>query len=136
MKTALELYPNQYKEGDDVYHVGPYDYQPIIDSYGEILIQVDDEDYEGDTRVLLYGELGYGVLIFGWGSCSGCDSLQACKSYEEIDELIKDFYHDIKWFRSLETCQTWARNRDWDLQYSWRSDRTKEFVEKLINYKK
>ena len=135
MATAIDLYPNQYKEDDD-YHYGPYDYQPIINSFGEVLIQVDDNDYQGDTRVLLYGELGYGVLIFGWGSCSGCDSLQSCKSYEEIDDLIKDFNHDIKWFSSLEDCQLWAKNRDWELQYEWHCKETKEFVDKLINYKK
>lgn len=135
MITAIDLYPNHYKEKSK-YHFGPYDYQPIINSFGEVLIQVDDESCEGDTRVLLYGELGYGVLIFGWGSCSGCDGLQRCESYDDIDELIKDFYHDIKWFKSLETCQTWAKNRDWDLQYSWHQKETKEFVDKLINYKK
>lgn len=135
MKLSIDLYPGQYREGAD-YNFGPYDYQPILESFGEILIQVDDNDYQGDSRVLLHSDLGYGVLIFGWGSCSGCDSLQSCSSYDEIDNLIKDMFNDTKWFKSLEECQTWAKNRDWELQYSFHCDETKDFVDKLINYKK
>lgn len=134
MSLATQLYPNQYNETSK-YNFGPYDYQPIIENFGDILIQVDDRSYSGDTRVLLKGSMGYGVLIFGWGSCSGCDSLQACSSYDEIDELITDIYNDIIWFSTLDSCKVWAENRDWELQYSWHQEETKEFVDQLLNYK-
>ena len=77
---AETLYPNfSYCESD---------YQPIVDSFGNVLIQVDDADYQGDTRVLYEKDGKYGYLNFGWGSCSGCDALQACCNIEEIQELI------------------------------------------------
>ena len=133
MSLAKTLYDNHYNEDDD-YFFGPYDYQPIIEHFGDVLIQVDDADYQGDTRVLLKGFRGYGILIFGWGSCSGCDALQACKSYDEIDALIQDLDNDIIWFSSLESCKNWVKNRDWELQYSYHCDETKEFIDKVLNY--
>ena len=64
------------------------DYRPMIDSFGyEILLQVDDKDYQGDSRLLFRDVSRYGILIFGWGSCSGCDSLQACESLEDVEKL-------------------------------------------------
>jgi hypothetical protein len=133
MKKAIELYPDTY-DPSDKYFFGPCDYQPILEEFGNILIQVDDNDYQGDSRVLLQNGNKYGILIFGWGSCSGCDSLQGCDSYEEIDELMQDIYNDIKWFESLDSCKSWVKNRDWELQYSYHCDETKEFINKVLNY--
>lgn len=63
------------------YCEGPSSYQPIMDSFGNIILQVDDNDYQGDSRLLYREDDRIGFLQFGWGSCSGCDSLQACHSY-------------------------------------------------------
>lgn len=133
MKKAVEIYPDAY-DGQHEYFFGPSDYQPILEEFGTILTQIDDEDYQGDSRVLLKKDNKYGILIFGWGSCSGCDSLQACDSYEEIDQLIESFYNDIIWFDSLEDCKKWVRERDWELQYCFHCDETKQFIENVLNY--
>lgn len=132
-KKAKELYPNSYDPTDE-YFFGPCDYQPILEEFGEILIQVDDKDYQGDSRVLFKNGNLYGILIFGWGSCSGCDSLQGCDSYEEIDELMIEMFRDIKWFDSLEDCKKYTKTRDWELQYCYHCDETKEFIDKILNY--
>lgn len=104
---AQTLYP---EAGERTYFDSPYDYDPIIRSFGEVLVQVDDDDYIGDTRVLLRKDGRYGFLNFGWGSCSGCDALQASDSYEEIDELIDDLENDIKWFDTLANAQAYIAN--------------------------
>ncbi len=126
MKTSEELFPEQ-SEG---YFYGG-DYQPIIDSFGKVLLQVDDADYQGDTRVVLESEGKFGVLIFGWGSCSGCDALQACGSHSDINSLIESLHNDITWFDSLEELKAWSAARDWELQWAWHSSETKDFVEKI-----
>lgn len=55
-----------------------WDYKPIVNSFGKIIIQVNDGDYQEDSYILLEDDGRYGYLSFGWGSCSGCDALQAC----------------------------------------------------------
>lgn len=98
---AEALYPGAYAE-DNQLLFGPSNYSPIVDSFGEVLVRVDDEDYEGDSFVLLKKDGLYGLLIFGWGSCSGCDALQHCESYAEIGELIQKLRTSITWFSTIE----------------------------------
>lgn len=109
-------------------------YQPILDSFGEILVQVDDDDYQGDSRILYKKDNQYGYLIFGWGSCSGCDALQACSNYAEVDKLIESLRNDIKWFNSLQELKDYFGSKDWELEYSWQSEETKEFINKVKGY--
>jgi hypothetical protein len=107
MSRARTLYPDA-KEGGYT----PFcDYGPIICSFGEVLIQVDDEDYSGDTRVLYHRDGRYGFLIFGWGSCSGCDALQACDTFADCDQLIDEIENDIKWFDTLDEVKTYVADK-------------------------
>ncbi len=129
MKEIKEIYPD-YDSGDTISN-----YQPLLDSFDyEILIQVDDEDYQGDSRLLLYDEGRYGLLIFGWGSCSGCDALQACDSFEEVDELRHFILNDIQWESDSKKMKSWIENKDWELEYSWYDKETEEFVDLCLLY--
>ena len=110
------------------------DYQPMLDAFGKVAIRVDDDDYQGDSR-LLYDENGkIGVLIFGWGSCSGCDALLACDSLEEVQELCDSLQEDIKWFDDKKQALEYFTNHDWQGVYSWHQTETKEFINKCIEY--
>ena len=121
-----ELYENE--------RWGWSDYQPMLDAFGKVVIQVDDDDYQGDSR-LLYDENGeIGVLIFGWGSCCGCDALQACDSLEEVQELCDSLQEDIKWFDDKKQALEYFTNHDWQGDYSWHQTETKEFINKCIKY--
>lgn len=111
------------------------DYQPMIDAFGKVALQVDDWGYQGDTRVLYHNEDGrVGHLIFGWGSCSGCDSLQACGSLDDVQELANDLENDIKWFDTVEEALHWFKTYDWEGQYSWFYEETKKYVKEAIAY--
>jgi hypothetical protein len=135
MKNAKELYPEYWiEEQEKDYFFGPSNYEPIINEIGNVLIQVDDEDYQGDSRILYEKDGKYGFLIFGWGSCSGCDALQSCNSIKEIQDLIDDLLNDVKWFDSLEDLKTYFKQKDWKLDYSWHYDETKHFVKKVLKY--
>lgn len=124
-----------YNCGGNSYFNAPYNYNPMLETFGEVLVQVDDNDYQGDTRVLYKDENGrYGHLMFGWGSCSGCDSLQACESYEDIENLAESLYNSIKWFDSKEECLEWFNKHDWKGDYSWYYQETRDYVEKAKEF--
>lgn len=134
MKTAKEIYPEYWKkEQERGSFYGPSDYTPILEQFGNIVLQVDDDDYQGDSRVLYEKDGKYGYLIFGWGSCSGCDSLQGCDKISQIQSLIDELENDISWFNSLDDLKEYFRSKDWVLEYSWHQDETKEFIEKVLN---
>ena len=99
LPKAKDLYPKGWDE-----RVVPWPgYTPILNSFGDTICRIDIPDsggYHGDTQVLLFDRAAdkYGYFLFGWGSCSGCDALLRCKSYEEVDELIESISQSIRWF--------------------------------------
>lgn len=82
------------------------EYEEIVATFGEILIEAHEGSYQGDSKYLVKkGDL-YGIVTFGWGSCSGCDALQACNTQEDIDQLQDDLERGIVWFSDLN--DVWA----------------------------
>ena len=98
-----------------------YDYSPMIEDFGDVLFQVDDDDWQGDSYIL-YGSMNknsrFGFLNFGWGSCSGCDALKGCSTWEEVQELYEELRSQIKWFDSAEEAYKWFIEHDWEGDYS------------------
>lgn len=127
MKDIREVYP---EAADKDYFWGPCDYQPMLDSLGhDILVQVDQKDYQGDSWLLLRdsdGRVGY--LQFGWGSCSGCDALQASSSYEDLEMLRENISSGTQWFASAAQALVWFNTHDWELD--WASDDRGLFIER------
>ncbi len=124
MKSLKELYANSLF----------ITYNDIIDSFEyDVLHQVDDNDYQGDTRVLFKDAFKYGYLNFGWGSCSVCDALQACNTLEEIEQLQERLYNSIQWFSNKEETLKWFKGRDWETTYEWHIEETKRFVSEVID---
>ncbi len=110
MQDVRTLYPN----------LRDWDYGPLLGSLGEIVVRVDDNNYQGDSRVL-YRAAGdrdgiWGFLFFGWGSCSGCDALQACDTYEDVEKLRQGLAESIAWGTVAET-EARLRSKDWKASY-------------------
>lgn len=120
-----ELYNEDDKYGWD-------DYQPMIDAFGKVVIQDEVGSYQGDTFVLYDEGNKIGYLEFGWGSCCGCDSLQACCSIEEVQELCDELQDEIRWFYNKKQALEWFENHDWE--GDWCYGETVDFVEKCKNY--
>lgn len=113
---------------------GVSDYQPLLESWGyAIKLQLDENDYQGDSFVLFRDEryspysLKYGILQFGWGSCSGCDALQACDSMEEVDALRTELHESIRW-GTKEELYKYVTEHDWEADWSYSSAEGRAFV--------
>ena len=112
------------------------DYDSILASMNLYpVIYVDEGSYQGESLVLLknfYGD--YGILNFCWGSCSGCDWIANCDTYEDLDELRESFFHKIYWGKTLSELCLWWVNRDTDLYESVDKELNKKFVKLLRVY--
>lgn len=74
-------------------------YRELIDSMEyEVLKEEMLGSYQGDYLFFLKNGDRYGLLCFGYGSCSGCDSLEACNSESDVTSLRDSIHGDIKWF--------------------------------------
>lgn len=106
------------------------DYMPMLEDFADMVIKVDDDDYQGDSFVLYEDNGRYGYLTFGWGSCSGCDALQACETWEEVQELYDHLQNSIKWFANGKQALKWFKEHDWE--GDWHSDTRDTFVDLAI----
>lgn len=132
MKTIREIYEediSRYRDEKCIsYHFSIY--QPLLDSIGNIVLQVDEDDYQGDSFVLYHKNKQIGLLIFGWGSCSGCDALQACETVEEVEKLRDELITSIIW-KSPSKMLFYLKEKDWNLDYGYNEEK-KDFIEKAI----
>ena len=118
---------------EQVFEDNYYHYDGLLESFGyEKLLQVDDNDYQGDSRLLYRDGDRYGFLSFGWGSCSGCDALQACCDLKEVDELRQQLFGQIIWKDNKAEMRDFLANRDWEAQWCGNRKETKEFVAKAL----
>ena len=93
----------------------PTSYTPIIDALGTVAIRADDDYVQGDSRILYRESNGkWGYLLFGWGSCSVCDALQACESYAELNQLFCTLQAKIIWFDTAQDAQEFVVSHDWE----------------------
>lgn len=106
-------------------------YTDIIGTFEyDVLLQVSDDDYSGDTRVLFRDNRRYGWLQYGWGSCSGCDEYQSiCDDLEELQRFQKSLHDSIKWFDDLNKAKVFFEEHDWEGDYSGREEKQKEFID-------
>lgn len=128
MKPIKEVYP---KSGESDWFDYPYDYKPMLESFGyTLLVKTDAGSYQGDSLVLYQNpeDNTYGILQFGWGSCSGCDALQACKSYDDLKELQESLHSRITWIGNLQETLTYLDKHDWEGDAIWFSEGVPEFL--------
>lgn len=95
-------------------------YDDLIDSFEvEVLHRLDDEDYQGDTRLLVRDGERYGLITFGWGSCSGCDALESAGgNLAAIVELRDQIWASAHWEDSPNLMLAYIYGKDWTLDYS------------------
>jgi hypothetical protein len=112
-----------------------YEYGELLDSFE--LEQVIEECcgyYQGDYVCLFRDGNRYGFLVFGYGSCSGCDALEgACgESYEAVVALRDSLFESIRWGTAEETLAYLesGEGKDW----FWYDDEIKEAIAKAIEY--
>ena len=126
MATAREIY-GAAEDGEEYPRLS--DYGPLLQSLGEIIAQVDEDGYSGDSFVLLRDGERWGYLCFGWGSCSGCDALQGCASWQDVEDLREFLAGRVRWDTREGTSQ-FLRDHDWE--GDWRPALGREFAAKAL----
>jgi hypothetical protein len=62
-------------------------YTQLVKSIGvEILNEAEFGDYQGDIIFTVRDRRKHGILVCGFGSCSGCDAIQSITEYDRLDE--------------------------------------------------
>lgn len=109
------------EDNPDYGYVNGPGYEGLVTSLGvEIVLEESDGDYQGDSYLVLKDEPRWGLLTFGWGSCSGCDSYEGCDSVSDMSDL-RDFLEGaIRWFDTLDGLKTYITTPG--IFESWREE--------------
>jgi hypothetical protein len=115
-------YRDRAWEGDNI---DIYDYDLIAPLYGlPVLYSWTENSYQGDAFFILQGDDGrLGLLMYGYGSCSGCDSLQACTTTQDVADLANQMFADTRWFDDKDAMRAYIDSDDAKLYSWWTSDR-------------
>lgn len=110
-------------------------YETIVASWGyEVLAFTVTGSYQGDQEVLLRDGDRYGFLMIGYGSCSGCDALEAIVPWDlkrstdftEVDRFVEDLRNEIEWHDSAaqlaNALTVYANNPDGSRWYTHDSE--------------
>lgn len=117
------------------------DSMDIVKGWGlEILADQRFGDYQGDDAYLLRNHDGHvGLLVVGYGSCTGCDYLQhicyeaqETGDWAEVVEYSRTLLDSVHWEDSKEELMAWV-NESADEGYNWWSYDT-EAIEWLNSY--
>lgn len=82
-------------------------YYGIVETFGyEILESRDFGSYQGDSIFILRDGEKLGLLVIAYGSCSGCDALEAalcCDDWKDVViSLAEEVREDINWSPTRE----------------------------------
>ena len=122
-------------------------YHQIVDGFGvTVLAHEAVGDYQGDYLYLLKDGERFGFLVVGYGSCSGCDALEAvlsCRSvgedlFESVQELADSLHREVIWKDSAADMIAYLKERDGANSYFYGEAKEviKEYVEILEKHAK
>lgn len=114
-------------------YFSPPSYYELVESFGvEIIASTAEGSYNGDYFFILKRGNEYGYLAFGYGSCSGCDRLKACRSEAAVLKLRDALFNSIQWSDGKENFVEWLRDRDWQSQFSAPYEQHYEFIKRVV----
>jgi len=100
----------------------------------DVLVETEQNDYQGDSFLLVRKGADYGYMTYGWGSCSGCDAAKAATSLAEAIELRDSLYNGIRWFPHLTAALDWLATDDHKLNWYGHEPTFNEFLAEVDEY--
>lgn len=130
-----ELVDRGYLDAERKYfRSGDYEYQELVETFADkILIWQEEKDYSGSTWALLKRGDQYGYIPISWGSCSGCDALRGCNSYQEIVDLRDQLQNETSW-GTLQEVKEHVERRDAANSHYHQNKEFISFLEKLRGF--
>ena len=120
----FKVYFPDLKDEHDYFNV-PHMEELIKSSGCDVIGSLRLGSWSGDVIMVLRANNKFGLLVFGYGSCSGCDALQACDNYKELFDLRENRYDSVVW-KEYEEFVDYLKNKDWETEFYCAGDKKKK----------
>lgn len=111
-----------------------FTYEDLVASFEyEVSLMQSIGDYQGDYFVLLENNGEYGYLVFGYGSCSGCDALQSLQTVEEVRAYRDGLAESIRWFPGKQELAAFLHHHDAEGSWYGHKDDWSRFKAKALD---
>ena len=111
----------------------------LFECFGyDILVSVTGDSLSLRDSIVLFrrtmplGSVSYGVLEYGYGSCTTFDSLGECETSLQVEQYMTELMDNITWFYTEEDLINYINTHDWgenDIEMKV----LEEFTEKVYN---
>lgn len=120
MQETPYVFESWYTPFDTVEDLRVYSYESLLElALGErqVVFFLTDTDYQGDWVAFVTDGSRVGLVEGSFGSCSGCDALEACGSNDDVKELAEDYLKSVRTFPSWESVRVYLE--DLEREGSW-----------------
>jgi hypothetical protein len=102
-------------------------YENVVGRAGaECVASVRIGSYQGDYYMIVKKDGLYGWIDGSYGSCGGCDEIEAAYDDERtLDEIGRRMVESVDWKTSTDLAE-WIDSRDWIAQPGWIGDEVTE----------
>lgn len=95
-------------------------YEDVVKTWGfEIINTAMIGDYSGDFVAVLYAQGTYGLLVHGYGSCSGCDELLGAETEQDVIDLSCYLRSTIRPYPDFESLKCDSLKKDGRFWYMY-----------------
>ncbi|GAA2322029.1 hypothetical protein GCM10010149_88930 [Nonomuraea roseoviolacea subsp. roseoviolacea] len=117
-----------------------YSYDDLVASMDvEVVHEGHEQNYQGDSHYIVREDGRCGYMTFGWGSCGGCDALQACMDYgsdestlRSVTELRDEIYNQIHWEETPAKLFAYMADKDWRLDWRYHAQDFRVFLAEAL----
>lgn len=115
-------------------------YRELVERSYSVIDEAVFGSYQGDYIFLVEGASNYGIVIAGYGSCTGCDALEAAvygNAYSSgpdlaaLDSLAEELRNSAH-FGTVDELREYLLGKDGALRWYYHEDGFREAIEGLL----
>lgn len=115
-------------------------YRELVERSYSVIDEAVFGTYQGDYVFLVEGESSYGIVIAGYGSCTGCDALEDAlygnpyssgPDLAALDSIAEDLRNSAH-FGTVDELREYLLGKDGALRWHYHEDGFREAVEGLL----
>jgi len=98
----------------------------------EVIDHLTMGEYQGDLLMIVKKDNQFGMIVAGFGSCSGCDAFQSCRDDKrKLNKLRDKLCNGVIW-KDITSFISYLRTKKWRNEFYCGEEKLPEFINETI----